>query len=121
MHILRTFLVVNLRKPTDIVIDARGTPTLLEKTDNEPDCRLQIKPEYLIQFFVGKLGPIYGIFKDAFFNEARMLKENIRVAIKFAIKFADLLCPVSQFLLTSSGRKVTGAHRGHGPSQERYC
>lgn len=91
MHILKALLVVNLGRPTDIVIDARGTPAILEKTDEEPDCRLQIKPEYLLQFSEGKLEPRYGIFKDAFFHEASVPKGNIRVAIKFA----DLLCPVN--------------------------
>lgn len=94
MHILKALLVVNLGKPTDIIIDARGTPVLLEKTDEEPDCKLQIKPGYLVHFSEGKLEPRYGIFKDAFFHEASMPKGDIRVAIKFA----DLLCPVNPVL-----------------------
>ncbi|KAI1325138.1 hypothetical protein F5Y16DRAFT_411623 [Xylariaceae sp. FL0255] len=55
------------------LIDARsGTAKILDSTNDDPDAKLNIKPEYRIQFYEGKLEPHYGLFKDAFFNEASM-------------------------------------------------
>jgi len=92
MGMLNGLLMVNLgaNRP-DIFIDARGEPRLLEKTEDTPDTRLNIKPEYIIQFYEGKLEPRYGLFKDAYFHEASLPQGNLRIAIKFA----DLLCPVN--------------------------
>lgn len=71
---------------------SRGTqPVLLNETSNEPDCRFQTNPGYLIQISQRKLEPRYALFKDAFFHEASMPKGNIRVAIKFG----DILCPIN--------------------------
>ncbi|RFU28414.1 hypothetical protein B7463_g7915, partial [Scytalidium lignicola] len=100
MGILKALLVVNLGRDPSIIIDARNEPILLESTDEEPDCRLNTKPEYLLQFSEGKLEPRYALFKDAFFHEASMPKGNLRVAIKFA----DLLCPVNP----SPPKAITG-------------
>ncbi|KAJ5763853.1 hypothetical protein N7533_002534 [Penicillium manginii] len=92
MRILNALLMINLGKEEDILVDARQTPpVLLLETTEEPDCRFQTKPEYLIQFSQGKLEPRYALFKDAFFHEASMPKGDICVAIKFG----DLLCPIS--------------------------
>ncbi|KAK8091594.1 hypothetical protein PG997_001955 [Apiospora hydei] len=91
---LRALLTVNLgdERPL-IVIDARsGDAKLLDQVDDEPDTKVTIKPEYIIQFYEGKLEPRYGLFKDAFFHEASMPQGRIPVAIKFA----DLLTPNPQ-------------------------
>ncbi|CAG8957508.1 hypothetical protein HYFRA_00010374 [Hymenoscyphus fraxineus] len=92
MGFLKGLLVVNLGggRP-DIIIDARGEPKLLEKTDEEPDTKLNTKSDYIIQFYNGALEPRYGLFKDAFFHEASLPQGNLRIAIKFA----DALCPVN--------------------------
>ncbi|KAK6822410.1 hypothetical protein PG995_012130 [Apiospora arundinis] len=88
---LKALLTVSLgeEKPL-IIIDARsGDVLLLDQFIGEPDTKVTIKPEYIIQFYEGKLEPRYGLFKDAFFHEASMPQGKIPVAIKFA----DLLTP----------------------------
>ncbi|KAL0932267.1 uncharacterized protein CTRU02_213220 [Colletotrichum truncatum] len=73
-----------------VFLDARGSEAkLADSSTDEPDTKLTIKPEYISQFYEGKLEPRYGLFKDAFFHEASMPKGNIPIAIKFA----DLLTP----------------------------
>ncbi|KAI8169549.1 Dioxygenase [Colletotrichum sp. SAR 10_70] len=73
-----------------VFLDARGPEAkLLTSCPDEPDTKITIKPEYIAQFYEGKLEPRYGLFKDAFFHEAAMPKGNVPVAIKFA----DLLTP----------------------------
>ncbi|KAK6822026.1 Phytanoyl-dioxygenase [Apiospora arundinis] len=76
-------------RPTFFVDGRADEAKILDSCDDEPDCRLNIKPEYIIQFYENKLEPRYGLFKDAFFNEASMPSGKIPVAIKFA----DLLTP----------------------------
>ncbi|KAK7931149.1 Phytanoyl-dioxygenase [Apiospora marii] len=76
-------------RPTFFVDGRANQAKILDSCDDEPDCRLNIKPEYIIQFYENKLEPRYGLFKDAFFNEASMPSGKIPVAIKFA----DLLTP----------------------------
>lgn len=47
-----------------VYLDARNEEaTLGESASGEPDCRLKIKPECIIQFSEGKLEPRYGLFK----------------------------------------------------------
>ncbi|KAK7743561.1 hypothetical protein SLS53_004096 [Cytospora paraplurivora] len=74
-----------------IYVDARsaGPAKLLETSSDEPNTKVTIKPEYIAQFYEGKLEPRYGLFKDAFFHEASMPKGDIPLAIKFA----DLITP----------------------------
>lgn len=64
MALLKGLLVVNLGggRP-DIIIDARGEPKLLEKTDEEPDTKVNTKSDYIIQFYNGALEPRYGYVK----------------------------------------------------------
>ncbi|KAK8117894.1 uncharacterized protein PG998_006175 [Apiospora kogelbergensis] len=91
MSELNALLAVNLGdgKPL-IAIDARlDDAKLVDLGVREPDTKITIKPEYISQFYEGKLEPRYGLFKDAFFHEASMPQGNIPVAIKFA----DLLTP----------------------------
>ncbi|KAK8109171.1 hypothetical protein PG984_014972 [Apiospora sp. TS-2023a] len=91
MSELKALLTVNLGddKPL-LIIDARSDDVkLLDRAEDEPDTKVTIKPEYIIQFYEGKLEPRYGLFKDAFFHEASMPQGKIPVAIKFA----DLLIP----------------------------
>lgn len=88
---LKALLQISLGDKPPFWIDARsGTATILESCSDEPDTKLTIKPEYISQFYENKLEPRYGLFKDAFFNEASMPQGKITVAIKFA----DLLTPV---------------------------
>ncbi|KAK8076065.1 hypothetical protein PG994_003337 [Apiospora phragmitis] len=88
---LDALLTVNLgEERPPIVIDARsGDAKLLDQVMDEPDTKVTIKPEYITQFYEGKLEPCYGLFKDAFFHEASVPQGDIPVAIKFA----DLLTP----------------------------
>ncbi|GAW13581.1 hypothetical protein ANO14919_029680 [Xylariales sp. No.14919] len=87
---LKALLCVSFGNKPPFYIDARsGTAQLADSTQDEPDVTLNIKPEYIIQFYERKLEPRYGLFKDAFFNEASMPSGRIPVAIKFA----DLLTP----------------------------
>lgn len=87
---LKALLSITFAGKEPFFIDARsGIASIVNSTDNEPDTKLNIKPEYIIQFYEGKLEPRYGLFKDAFFNEASMPSGRIPVAIKFA----DLLTP----------------------------
>lgn len=87
---LKALLQISFGDDPPFFIDARsGTASILASTSDEPDTKLNIKPEYIAQFFDGKLEPRYGLFKDAFFNEASMPSGSIPVAIKFA----DLLTP----------------------------
>lgn len=87
---LKALLQISLGDKAPFFIDARSdTASILASTDDEPDTKLNIKPEYIAQFYDGKLEPRYGLFKDAFFNEASMPSGRIPVAIKFA----DLLTP----------------------------
>jgi hypothetical protein len=46
-----------------LYLDAREEPKLVTTAEGEPDCRLKIKPEYIVQFAEGKLEPRYGLFK----------------------------------------------------------
>lgn len=88
---LKALLQISLGDKPPFWIDARsGTARILESCSDEPDTKLTIKPEYISQFYENKLEPRYGLFKDAFFNEASMPQGKITVAIKFA----DLLTPV---------------------------
>ncbi|KAK7698021.1 hypothetical protein SLS64_012899 [Diaporthe eres] len=87
---LKALLQISFVDNRPFFIDARsGTASILTSTNDEPDTKLNIKPEYIAQFYDGKLEPRYGLFKDAFFNEASMPSGRIPVAIKFA----DLLTP----------------------------
>ncbi|KAJ2969139.1 hypothetical protein NUW58_g10056 [Xylaria curta] len=87
---LKALLRVSIGGKPPFYIDARsGTAKLEDSTDDEPDVGLNIKPEYIVQFYEGKLEPRYGLFKDAFFHEASMPSGRVPVAIKFA----DLLTP----------------------------
>ncbi|KAI7782931.1 hypothetical protein LA080_012805 [Diaporthe eres] len=87
---LKALLQISFVDNRTFFIDARsGTASILTSTNDEPDTKLNIKPEYITQFYDGKLEPRYGLFKDAFFNEASMPSGRIPVAIKFA----DLLTP----------------------------
>lgn len=87
---LKALLSVSFGDKPPFYVDARsGVASILESTTDEPDTKLNIKPEYIAQFYEGKLEPRYGLFKDAFFNEASMPLGKIPVAIKFA----DLLTP----------------------------
>ncbi|KAI1844422.1 hypothetical protein JX266_009309 [Neoarthrinium moseri] len=87
---LKALLSIAFGDKAPFFIDARsGTAAVLDSVDDEPDTKLNIKPEYISQFYDGKLEPRYGLFKDAFFNEASMPSGRIPVAIKFA----DLLTP----------------------------
>ncbi|KUI70459.1 hypothetical protein VM1G_06003 [Cytospora mali] len=74
-----------------VFLDARspGPAKLLETCSDEPDTKINMKAEYIVQFYEGKLEPRYGLFKDAFFHEAAMPKGNVPLAIKFA----DLITP----------------------------
>ncbi|KXH69490.1 hypothetical protein CSAL01_07174 [Colletotrichum salicis] len=73
-----------------VFVDARSSEAkFFDSCSDEPDTKVTIKPEYMSQFYEGKLEPQYGLFKDAFFHEASMPKGNVPVAIKFA----DLLTP----------------------------
>ncbi|KAK8022690.1 hypothetical protein PG993_013457 [Apiospora rasikravindrae] len=79
MSELKALLTVNLgdERPL-IVIDARsGDAKLLDETVDEPDNKVTIKPEYIVQFYMGNLEPRYGLFKDAFFHEASMPQGRI--------------------------------------------
>ncbi|KAF2995135.1 hypothetical protein E8E14_002215 [Neopestalotiopsis sp. 37M] len=88
---LKALLQITFGDKPPFWIDARsGTATILESCKDEPDTKMTIKPEYISQFYENKLEPRYGLFKDAFFNEASMPQGKIPVAIKFA----DLLTPV---------------------------
>ncbi|OAG41988.1 hypothetical protein AYO21_03723 [Fonsecaea monophora] len=73
-----------------IYIDTREEPRILQTFDGEPDCRVKIKPRYIIAFAQGQLEPRYALFKDGFFDESTLPKGDIKVAVKFA----DALCPV---------------------------
>lgn len=87
---LNALLSITFGDKPPFYIDARsGVAFILESTTDEPDTKLNIKPEYIAQFYENKLEPRYGLFKDAFFNEASMPTGKIPVAIKFA----DLLTP----------------------------
>ncbi|KAK8115690.1 Phytanoyl-dioxygenase [Apiospora sp. TS-2023a] len=88
---INALLAVTFGDRPTFFVDGRGDDEakILGSCDDEPDCRLNIKPEYIIQFYENKLEPRYGLFKDAFFNEASMPSGKIPVAIKFA----DLLTP----------------------------
>lgn len=87
---LKALLSISFGDKPPFFIDARsGTASILDSTKDEPDTKLNIKPEYIAQFYDAKLEPRYGLFKDAFFNEASMPSGSISVAIKFA----DLLTP----------------------------
>lgn len=87
---LKALLQISFGDKPPFFIDARsGIASILASTNDEPDTMLNIKPEYIAQFYDGKLEPRYGLFKDAFFNEASMPSGSIPVAIKFA----DLLTP----------------------------
>jgi hypothetical protein len=87
---LNALLSINFGDKPPFYIDARsGVAVIMDSTEDEPDTKLNIKPEYIAQFYDGKLEPRYGLFKDAFFNEASMPSGKIPVAIKFA----DLLTP----------------------------
>ncbi|KAK8044027.1 Phytanoyl-dioxygenase [Apiospora rasikravindrae] len=108
---INALLAVTIGDRPTFFIDGRSDEAkILESCEDEPDCRLNIKPEYggffnpvslsthwltpcanryIIQFYENKLEPRYGLFKDAFFNEASMPAGKIPVAIKFA----DLLTP----------------------------
>lgn len=87
---LKALLQISFGDKPPFFVDARsGTASILTSTNDEPDTKLNIKPEYIAQFYDGKLEPRYGLFKDAFFNEASMPSGSIPVAIKFA----DLLTP----------------------------
>ncbi|OQV06343.1 hypothetical protein CLAIMM_10921 [Cladophialophora immunda] len=71
-------------------IDTREEPRILQTFDGEPDCRVKIKPRYILAFAQGQLEPRYALFKDGFFDESTLPKGDIKVAVKFA----DALCPV---------------------------
>lgn len=87
---LKALLQISFGDNPPFFIDARsGTASIISSTNDEPDTKLNIKPEYIAHFYDGKLEPRYGLFKDAFFNEASMPSGRIPVAIKFA----DLLTP----------------------------
>lgn len=87
---LKALLQISFGDKPPFFIDARsGIASILASTNDEPDTKLNIKPEYIAQFYDGKLEPRYGLFKDAFFNEASMPSGSIPVAIRFA----DLLTP----------------------------
>ncbi|KAG6353426.1 hypothetical protein INS49_005607 [Diaporthe citri] len=87
---LKALLQISFGDNPPFFIDARsGTASILASTKDEPDTKLNIKPEYIAQFYDGKLEPRYGLFKDAFFNQASMPSGSIPVAIKFA----DLVTP----------------------------
>ncbi|KAF6808236.1 phytanoyl-dioxygenase [Colletotrichum sojae] len=89
---LKALVSLTLGDRPPLFIDARGSEAkLLDSSADEPDTKITIKPEYISQFYEGKLEPRYGLFKDAFFHEASMPKGNILAAIKFA----DLLTPNS--------------------------
>lgn len=55
----------------------------------EPDVKITINPDYIIQFSEGNLDTRLGMFKDAIFHEPSMPKGNIPKAVRFA----DLLTP----------------------------
>lgn len=87
---LKALLQISFGDKPPFFIDARsGIASILASTNDEPDTKLNVKPEYISQFYDGKLEPRYGLFKDAFFNQASMPSGSIPVAIKFA----DLLTP----------------------------
>ncbi|KAK7991275.1 Phytanoyl-dioxygenase [Apiospora saccharicola] len=87
---INALLAVTFGDRATFFVDGRADEAkILDSCDDEPDCCLNIKPEYIIQFYENKLEPRYGLFKDAFFNEASMPSGKIPVAIKFA----DLLTP----------------------------
>ncbi|ORY64913.1 uncharacterized protein BCR38DRAFT_431318 [Pseudomassariella vexata] len=87
---LKALLSLTFGDRTPVFVDARsGEAKFLEDCSDEPDTKVTIKPEYIVQFYEGKLEPRYGIFKDAFFHVASMPQGNIPVAIKFG----DLLTP----------------------------
>lgn len=46
-----------------LYLDAREEPKLVATAEGQPDCRLKIKPEYVVQFAEGKLEPRYGLLK----------------------------------------------------------
>ncbi|KAI0151698.1 hypothetical protein GGR57DRAFT_492750 [Xylariaceae sp. FL1272] len=87
---LKALLCISFGDKPPFYIDARsGSAQIVTSIAGEPDTKLNIKPEYITQFYEGKLEPRYGLFKDAFFNVAFMPSGSIPVAIKFA----DLLTP----------------------------
>lgn len=80
------------RSEEPIFIDARfDKAKLLDALPDgaEPDTKVTIKPEYIVQFYEGALDPRLGMFKDALFHEPSMPKGNIPVAVRLA----DLLTP----------------------------
>lgn len=75
-----------------IFVDARHNGTkILDSTPEtiEPDVKITIKPEYIVQFSEGAFDPRLGMFKDALFHEPSMPKGDIPKAVRFA----DLLTP----------------------------
>lgn len=75
-----------------VYIDARSENAVLLNSPLEgvePDAKVTIKPEYIIQFSQGNLDPRLGMFKDALFHEPSMPRGNIPKAVRFA----DLLTP----------------------------
>ncbi|KAI1269322.1 hypothetical protein F5Y18DRAFT_415095 [Xylariaceae sp. FL1019] len=87
---LKALLCISFGERPPFYIDARsGSARFIDSTVDEPDTKLNIKPEYIAQFYEGTLEPRYGLFKDAFFNVAAMPSGRIPLAMKFA----DLLTP----------------------------
>ncbi|KAK8118116.1 uncharacterized protein PG998_006397 [Apiospora kogelbergensis] len=66
-------------RPTFFVDGRSDEAKILDSCNKEPECRLNIKPEYIIQFYENKPEPRYG---DAFFNEASKPSGKIPVAIR---------------------------------------
>ncbi|KAK7943846.1 uncharacterized protein PG986_012959 [Apiospora aurea] len=61
LHQINALLAVTFGDRPTFFIDGRGDEAkILESCDDEPDCRLNIKPEYIIQFYENKLEPRYG-------------------------------------------------------------
>ncbi|KAI0423853.1 hypothetical protein F5Y09DRAFT_175360 [Xylaria sp. FL1042] len=87
---LNALLSVRFGDKPPFYIDARsGTAQIVDSTDDEPDTRLKIKPEYISLFYEGKLEPRYALFKDGILDQALLPMGLTPVAIKFA----DLLSP----------------------------
>lgn len=79
---LKALLEIDLgSKDGPLYLDAREEPKLATTAKGEPDCRLKIKPEYIVQFAEGKLEPRYGLFKGVYraFNMGQLLEVKTEV------------------------------------------
>jgi ectoine hydroxylase-related dioxygenase (phytanoyl-CoA dioxygenase family) len=92
MSSLKSLLEINLYQDAGpLFVDTRTEPCIIESTQDEPHCRVKIKPKYISQFAQGKMDPRYGLFKDGFFDHQTLPQGDIGVAVKFC----DLLGPVN--------------------------